>query len=76
MPQRKAKGIEQREKGLIMKSSGAFASRLGIMGDLLLFFWRNKWWWMTPMLLILFGLGGLIVFAKSSAIAPFIYTLF
>jgi len=28
------------------------------------------------MLLMLFGLGGLIVFAKSSAIAPFIYTLF
>ena len=59
-----------------MKRLGGFTNRLGIMGDLLMFFWRNKWWWITPMLLMLFGLGGLIVFAKSSAIAPFIYTLF
>jgi hypothetical protein len=59
-----------------MKRQGGFTSRLGIVGDLLLFFWRNKWWWITPMLLLLFGLGGLIVFAKSSAVAPFIYTLF
>jgi uncharacterized protein DUF5989 len=59
-----------------MKRLGGFTSRLGIMGDLLLFFWHNKWWWITPMLLMLFGLGGLIVLAKSSAIAPFIYTLF
>ncbi|HSC43977.1 MAG TPA: DUF5989 family protein [Candidatus Binatia bacterium] len=28
------------------------------------------------MLLVLFVFGGLIVFAQSSAIAPFIYTLF
>jgi hypothetical protein len=59
-----------------MKRFDGLTSRLGIIGALLTFFWRNKWWWMTPMLLMLFGLGGLIVFAKSSAIAPFIYTLF
>jgi hypothetical protein len=59
-----------------MKRFDGLTSRLGIMGGLLMFFWRNKWWWMTPMLLMLLGLGGLIVFAKSSAIAPFIYTLF
>jgi hypothetical protein len=59
-----------------MKRFEALTNRLGIMGGLLIFFWRNKWWWMTPMLVMLFGLGGLIVFAKSSAIAPFIYTLF
>jgi len=54
----------------------SFISRLGIMGDLLLFFWQNKWWWLTPMVIMLLGLGGLIIFAQSSAIAPFIYTLF
>jgi hypothetical protein len=52
------------------------ASRTGIMGELLQFFWQRKWWWLTPMLLVLLLLGGLIVFAQSSAIAPFIYTLF
>jgi Family of unknown function (DUF5989) len=43
---------------------------------LLLFFWSNKWWWLTPMIFILLLFGGLVIFAQSSAIAPFIYTLF
>lgn len=51
-------------------------SRLGIMGELLGFFWHNKWWWLTPMILVLMLFGGLVIFAQSSAIAPFIYTLF
>ena len=28
--------------GQAMRRHGGFTSRLGIMGDLLLFFWRNK----------------------------------
>jgi hypothetical protein len=59
-----------------MKRMESIANRLGIMGDLLSFFWQNKWWWLTPMIVMLLGLGGLIVFAQTSAIAPFIYTLF
>jgi hypothetical protein len=49
---------------------------MGIAGELLQFFIQNKWWWITPMLLILLLFGFLIVFAQSSAVAPFIYTLF
>jgi uncharacterized protein DUF5989 len=52
------------------------ASRAGIAGELVQFFWQRKWWWLTPMILVLLLLGGLIIFAQSSAIAPFIYTLF
>lgn len=59
-----------------MKRMQTIKSHLGIMGDLISFFWNNKWWWMTPMILMLMALGGLVVFAQSSAIAPFIYTLF
>jgi len=59
-----------------MKRTESMMSRLGIVGDLMSFFWHNKWWWLTPMILVLLGLGGLVVFAQSSAIAPFIYTLF
>jgi hypothetical protein len=59
-----------------MRLKESLVVRFGIAGELLLFFWQNKWWWITPMLVMLLGLGGLIVFAKSSAIAPFIYTLF
>lgn len=59
-----------------MKLSEHLQSRAGILGELLQFFWERKWWWLTPMLLLLLLVGGLIIFAQSSAIAPFIYTLF
>jgi hypothetical protein len=49
---------------------------VGITGELFSFFWANKRWWLAPMLVILFLVGALIVLAQSSAIAPFIYTLF
>jgi hypothetical protein len=52
------------------------ASRFGIMGELLSFFWSKKRWWLVPMLVSLFLITVLIVLAQSSAIAPFIYTLF
>jgi hypothetical protein len=52
------------------------ARRVGIMGELLQFLWVRKLWWMTPMVVILLLLGIAIIFAQSSAIAPFIYTLF
>ena len=47
-----------------------------IAGELLAFFWGRKWWWLTPMVLVLLVLAVLMIFAQSSAIAPFIYTLF
>ena len=51
-------------------------SRLGIAGQLLGFFWRGKRWWLVPMIVVLLGLGVFMILAQSSAIAPFIYTLF
>jgi hypothetical protein len=36
----------------------------------------RKKFWLLPILMVMFLLGGLLVFAKGSAIAPFIYTLF
>jgi hydrogenase/urease accessory protein HupE len=32
--------------------------------------------WLLPLLLVMFFFGGLLLLAKGSAIAPFIYTLF
>jgi hypothetical protein len=52
------------------------ANRMGIVGELCLFFWQRKWWWLTPMILVLLLFGGVIIFAQSGAIAPFVYTLF
>jgi drug/metabolite transporter superfamily protein YnfA len=51
-------------------------SRLGIMGELLVFLWQRKLWWLIPMVLVLLLFGVLLIFAQTSSIAPFIYTLF
>ena len=50
--------------------------KLGIMGELLTFFWERKLWWMIPMVAVLLLFGLLLIFASSSGVAPFIYTLF
>ena len=51
-------------------------SKFSIMGELLGFLWEARLWWMIPMVCALLIIGGLMVLAQSSAIAPFIYTLF
>ena len=42
--------------------------------------WRflrvRKKFWLMPVIVVVCGLGGLLVLAEGSAIAPFIYTLF
>lgn len=51
-------------------------TRLGIMGELLTFLWKRKLWWLIPMVMVLLLFGLLLIFAQTSSIAPFIYTLF
>jgi hypothetical protein len=51
-------------------------AKLGIMGELLEFFWERKLWWLIPMVCMLLLFGILIVFTHGTAVAPFIYTLF
>jgi hypothetical protein len=51
-------------------------SKLGIFGELLVFLWQRKLWWMIPMIVVLVLFGLLLIFTQSSAVAPFIYTLF
>jgi hypothetical protein len=58
------------------KAIHAAGRRVGIIGELLAFFWERKLWWLIPMVSVLLLLGALLLFAQSSAIAPFIYTLF
>jgi Family of unknown function (DUF5989) len=50
--------------------------RVGIAGELFSFLWSNKRWWLLPMIGVLFLFAALLILAQSSAIAPFIYTLF
>jgi hypothetical protein len=50
------------------------------MLDFLREFWAflrvRKKFWLMPVIIMVCGIGGLIVLAEASAIAPFIYTLF
>ena len=54
----------------------AAGRRVGIAGELLRFMWERKLWWLMPMVAVLLIVGLLLVLAQSSAIGPFIYTLF
>ena len=51
-------------------------ARFGIVGRLLEYLWRERFWWMIPAIVIILLFGALILFSQSSAVAPFIYTLF
>ena len=43
-------------------------------------FWEfmraRKKFWLLPLVLVMLVFGGLVILAKGSAVAPFIYTLF
>ena len=47
-----------------------------LLKDLWGFMQERKKFWLMPIILLLVLLGGLLVLAQGSAIAPFIYTLF
>jgi len=51
-------------------------SKLQVMSEFWQFMRDNKKYWLAPILITLILVGALLVLAKSSAIAPFIYTLF
>lgn len=49
---------------------------IDLFKDLWDFMRERKKFWLLPIIILLVLLGGLLVFAQGSAIAPFIYTLF
>jgi hypothetical protein len=49
---------------------------LEFFSDLWMFMRERKKFWLAPIIVVLVLLGGLIVLAQGSAVAPFIYTLF
>ena len=51
-------------------------ARFAALRDLWGFLRERKKWWLAPIVIFLLLLGGLLVFAKGSALAPFIYSLF
>ena len=48
----------------------------GLMSELWAFMRVRKKFWLVPVIVIMVVVGGLLVFAQGSALAPFIYTIF
>lgn len=51
-------------------------SKLRVFSEFWEFMKYNKKFWLAPIIIVLVLVGALLVLAKGSAIAPFIYTLF
>jgi hypothetical protein len=49
---------------------------MSFLKELWLYMRVRKKFWLLPILVVMAILGGLIVLAQGSAVAPFIYTLF
>lgn len=51
-------------------------ARSSLFRELWAYMSARKKWWLAPIILMLVLVGGLLVFAQGSALAPFIYTIF
>ncbi len=50
--------------------------RLGIIGEFFSFLWEQKLYWMIPMVIILVAVIAISLLGQTTAVGPFIYTLF
>lgn len=51
-------------------------ARNSLLGEMWAFMKVRKKWWLGPIIVMMLLVGGLLVFAQGSALAPFIYTIF
>ncbi len=49
---------------------------MSLLSELWSFMKVRKKWWLLPIMVVLVAVGALLVFAQTSALAPFIYTIF
>ena len=47
-----------------------------MIGELCAFLRERKKWWLLPIIVVMFLVGTLLIFAQGSALAPFIYSIF
>ncbi|OGD85440.1 hypothetical protein A2696_02440 [Candidatus Curtissbacteria bacterium RIFCSPHIGHO2_01_FULL_41_13] len=53
-----------------------FFSRGSEARELMQFLWEAKLWFLIPFVAVLLVFGLLLIFAQTTGVAPFIYTLF
>ncbi|HEY0004842.1 MAG TPA: DUF5989 family protein [Pyrinomonadaceae bacterium] len=51
-------------------------SKFALAGEVWMFLRQNKKFWLLPIIIVLLLMGALLIFAQSSALAPFIYSIF
>lgn len=51
-------------------------SQSSLVRELWSFMKARRKWWLMPLILLMLLVGTLLVFAKGSVLAPFIYTIF
>lgn len=51
-------------------------SNRGLTSEIWAFLKVRKKFWLLPIIILLVIVGGLLIFAQSSVLAPFIYTIF
>ena len=51
-------------------------AKIRVVREFLTFLKQEKKFWLVPIVVVFLAFGLLMVFAQSSAVAPFIYTLF
>ena len=49
---------------------------LSLVTELAAYMTARRKWWLLPVIALMLMVGGLLVIAQGSAIAPFIYTVF
>lgn len=49
---------------------------MSFIREIWIFVRARRKWWLLPIILIMLLVGGLLVLAQGSALAPFIYTVF
>jgi hypothetical protein len=55
---------------------GQIMAKSRVVGEFFAFLKEEKKYWLAPIAVVLVLLGLMLVFAQSSAVAPFIYSLF
>jgi Family of unknown function (DUF5989) len=49
---------------------------IALLRELLAYMGARKKWWLLPIMVVFGVVGGLLILAQGSAVAPFIYTVF
>jgi hypothetical protein len=73
---RKKKQSLDRKVTNINSKQGGSMPKFSLLKEFWDFLKVRKKWWLAPIIIMLLLLGALILFTQSSAVAPFIYTLF